>query len=110
MCAGFARGGGDEGGFNLAEKEANGVILAGDESSPVLSGREKREVAAGCGHGEEWMRTQGLGHFTATSSSQAAAWRGAWQRGTQHAHQRPAAVHPPLWSTVAGFIPSFSFF
>ena len=75
------------------------VNFAGDGSSPVLSEREKREVAAGCGHEEEWMRTQGLGHFTVTSSSQAATWRGAWRRGTQHAHlsKHCSRVYPLLF-------------
>jgi len=75
-------GGRDEGGFNSVKEEASVVNFTGDRSSSVLSEREKREVAAGCGHGEEWQRTQGLGHFTVTSTIQAVVWCGAWRRGT----------------------------
>jgi len=35
------------------------VNFVGAGSSPVLSGREKMEVAGGCGHGEEWMSMPG---------------------------------------------------
>jgi len=32
----------------------------------------------------------------ARSGRLAAMWPGAWWRGTQHAHQRPATVHSPF--------------
>ena len=40
-------------------KGAGEVNFVSAGSSPALSEREKREVAAGCGHGEEWMSTPG---------------------------------------------------
>jgi len=91
-------------------KRVGEVNFTGAGSSPVLSRREKREVVARCGHGEEWMSTLGARplHGDIEQPSSCVAGRvAACEMAAPAAAEVQSPYPPALWTCLS---PPFLFF